>query len=47
VILPEVSVITSIALDHQRILGSTREQIAFEKAGIIKPKIPVVVGPNA
>jgi dihydrofolate synthase/folylpolyglutamate synthase len=28
-------------------LGSTREQIAFEKAGIIKPNIPVVVGPNA
>ncbi len=47
VILPEVSVITSIALDHQRILGSTREQIAFEKAGIIKPNIPVIVGPNA
>jgi dihydrofolate synthase/folylpolyglutamate synthase len=37
--------ITSIALDHERYLGSTLREIAFEKAGIIKPGVPVVVGP--
>jgi dihydrofolate synthase/folylpolyglutamate synthase len=37
--------ITSIALDHQRYLGSTLREIAFEKAGIIKRGVPVVVGP--
>ena len=37
-----VSVITSIALDHQKWLGATLESIAFEKAGIIKPEIPVI-----
>jgi len=37
--------ITSIALDHQRYLGTTQQEIAFEKAGIIKPGVPVVVGP--
>jgi dihydrofolate synthase/folylpolyglutamate synthase len=45
VIVPEVSVITSIGLDHTEILGRTIEQIAFEKAGIIKPGVPVVCGP--
>jgi dihydrofolate synthase/folylpolyglutamate synthase len=44
VVLPEVSVITSIGLDHCAELGSTVEQIAREKAGIIKPRRPVVVG---
>ena len=43
VITPEVSVITSIGLDHTEILGDTLEKIAFEKAGIIKPGVPVVV----
>lgn len=42
VITPEVSVITSIGLDHTEILGDTLEKIAFEKAGIIKPGVPVV-----
>lgn len=42
VITPEVSVITSIGLDHTEILGDTLEQIAAEKAGIIKPGVPVV-----
>jgi dihydrofolate synthase/folylpolyglutamate synthase len=37
--------ITSIAFDHQRYLGSTLREIAFEKAGIIKRGVPVVVGP--
>jgi dihydrofolate synthase / folylpolyglutamate synthase len=38
------SVITGISLDHMGILGNTLEQIAFEKAGIIRPAIPVVTG---
>lgn len=41
---PEVSVITSISYDHCEILGDTIDKIAFEKAGIIKPGIPVVTG---
>jgi dihydrofolate synthase / folylpolyglutamate synthase len=40
------SVITSIGLEHTRILGDTIEKIALEKGGIIKPNRPVVVGPN-
>ena len=44
IITPLVSVITNIGLDHTQFLGTTLEAIAFEKAGIIKPKIPVVVG---
>jgi dihydrofolate synthase/folylpolyglutamate synthase len=44
VITPEVSVITSIGLDHTEILGETVEQIAFEKAGILKPGVPAVTG---
>lgn len=44
IITPEVSVITNIGLDHVQFLGNTLELIAKEKAGIIKPNIPVVVG---
>jgi dihydrofolate synthase/folylpolyglutamate synthase len=44
VLTPMVSVITSISLDHTQMLGETVEQIAFEKAGIIKPGVPVVSG---
>lgn len=44
VVLPEVSVITSIAMDHCEILGDSIEKIAAEKAGIIKPGRPVVLG---
>ena len=44
VVLPAVTAITSIAFDHERYLGSTIEAIAFEKAGIIKPGVPVVIG---
>ncbi len=40
------SVITSISYDHQEFLGSTLEQIAYEKAGIIKPGCPVIIGPQ-
>jgi dihydrofolate synthase/folylpolyglutamate synthase len=43
---PLVSVITSIALDHREHLGDTLAAIAFEKAGIIKPGVPVVCGPD-
>ena len=41
---PILSVITNIGLDHCDMLGETLPEIAFEKAGIIKPKVPVVVG---
>ncbi len=44
VITPLVSVITSIGWDHMNILGNSIQQIALEKAGIIKPGIPVVTG---
>jgi dihydrofolate synthase / folylpolyglutamate synthase len=44
VVVPEVAVITSIGLDHCDMLGDTLEQIAAEKAGIIKPGKPVVIG---
>ena len=44
VITPILSIITTIGLDHQAFLGDTLEKIAFEKAGIIKHKIPVVIG---
>lgn len=44
VIRPLLSVITNIGLDHMEHLGNTVELIAAEKAGIIKPKTPVVVG---
>lgn len=39
-----LSVITNIGLDHTQFLGDTLEKIAFEKAGIIKPGVPVVIG---
>jgi dihydrofolate synthase / folylpolyglutamate synthase len=44
VIKPLVSVITNIGMDHTQFLGDTLEKIAIEKAGIIKEKIPVVIG---
>jgi dihydrofolate synthase/folylpolyglutamate synthase len=44
VITPLLSVITNVTFDHMDILGDTLEKIAFEKAGIIKEKIPVVIG---
>ena len=44
IITPEVSVITNIGLDHTQFLGDTLSQIATEKGGIIKPKVPVVIG---
>ena len=44
IILPIVSVITNIGLDHTQFLGNTLPEIAKEKAGIIKEKVPVVIG---
>ena len=46
VVEPVVSVITSLSLDHMAVLGNTIEEIAYEKAGIIKPQIPVITGPQ-
>ena len=43
-ITPELSIITNIDFDHTKFLGDTRAKIAYEKAGIIKPGIPVVIG---
>ncbi|MGN7359875.1 bifunctional folylpolyglutamate synthase/dihydrofolate synthase [Paenibacillus sp. SAF-054] len=42
IVFPVVSVITNVGMDHTDVLGDTVEQIAFEKAGIIKPGVPVV-----
>ncbi|MEZ4518461.1 MAG: folylpolyglutamate synthase/dihydrofolate synthase family protein [Chloroflexota bacterium] len=42
VVTPEVSVITTLSLDHTQLLGDTLAQIAYEKGGIIKPGVPVV-----
>lgn len=44
IITPELSVITNISLDHTNLLGDTLAEIAFEKAGIIKTNLPVVIG---
>jgi dihydrofolate synthase/folylpolyglutamate synthase len=44
IISPELSVITNIGYDHMQMLGNTLPEIAFEKAGIIKENIPVVIG---
>jgi len=44
IITPEISVITNIGFDHVQLLGDTLEKIAFEKAGIIKQDVPVVIG---
>jgi len=44
VVMPELSLITNIGFDHMQFLGNTLEKIAGEKAGIIKPEIPVIIG---
>jgi len=43
---PELTIITKVDLDHQQFLGETIPEIAFQKAGIIKQGVPVVVGPQ-
>jgi len=44
IVTPEITAITSIAFDHERHLGRTLSAIAFEKAGIAKPGVPLVIG---
>lgn len=44
IVKPIISVITNIGYDHKKFLGNTLEKIAFEKAGIIKQNVPVVIG---
>lgn len=44
VVVPLACAITTIALDHQQYLGNTLESVAFEKAGIIKHNVPVIIG---
>ena len=44
IVTPELSIITNISYDHMQFLGDTLPQIAGEKAGIIKPGVPVVIG---
>jgi dihydrofolate synthase/folylpolyglutamate synthase len=44
VLTPKITAITSIAFDHERHLGHTLSEIAFEKAGIAKPGVPLVIG---
>ncbi|MCG6929983.1 MAG: bifunctional folylpolyglutamate synthase/dihydrofolate synthase [Desulfofustis sp.] len=44
VVTPLLSIITTVSLDHEQYLGTTVEQVAFEKAGIIKPGVPVLSG---
>lgn len=47
IVHPVLSVITSISFDHTQFLGSTLDAIAKEKGGIIKPNVPIVLGPRA
>jgi dihydrofolate synthase/folylpolyglutamate synthase len=47
VILPELCVITPVSFDHEAFLGNTIEAIAFEKAGILKPNIPLILAAQA
>ncbi len=46
IITPKVCVITEVGMDHMAYLGSTIEEIALEKAGIMKPGVPVALGPQ-
>lgn len=46
IVIPELSIITSISLEHTEILGNAIEEIALEKAGIIKKGVPVLLGPR-
>lgn len=46
IVNPLISIITHIGLDHMNLLGNNVEKIAYEKSGIIKYKVPVIIGPN-
>lgn len=43
---PCLTIITPVSIDHQQYLGDTIEEIAFEKAGILKPSVPAIIGPQ-
>ncbi len=47
IVEPKLCIITNIDYDHMQYLGDTLEKIAFEKAGIVKPAVPAVLGPMA
>lgn len=47
VLCPILTIITSISKEHTQFLGQNLEKIAFEKAGILKPRVPVILGPRA
>ncbi|MDR2540055.1 MAG: hypothetical protein LBC45_05680 [Chlamydiales bacterium] len=47
ILSPILTVITSISKEHVQFLGQNLEEIAFEKAGILKPRVPVILGPRA
>lgn len=47
IVNPLLTIITSISLDHTEILGNSIEEIAMEKAGIIKAGVPIIIGPRA
>ena len=47
VIIPLVSVITNVSMDHEQYLGNTLAAVAYEKAGVIKPGVPVIAGVGA
>jgi dihydrofolate synthase/folylpolyglutamate synthase len=46
ILTPEVSIITSLSLEHTYLLGDTLDKIAYEKAGIVKPGVPAVTAPQ-
>ncbi len=46
VVVPDLSIITPISFDHMAVLGSTLGEIAYNKAGIIKPGVPVIIAPQ-
>ncbi|MBS0586252.1 MAG: hypothetical protein JSR76_08175 [Verrucomicrobia bacterium] len=47
IIQPELSIITSLSFDHEKVLGNSIKEIAYNKAGIIKPKVPVILADSA
>ena len=47
IITPELSLITNISFDHRDLLGDTLAKIAYEKAGIIKKQVPIIIGEHA
>src|SRR6185295_1073173 len=46
IVRPALTAITPVSIDHTQYLGDTLAQIAFEKAGILKPGVPAVIGPQ-